>query len=258
MTLIPLQPDDGRPMVTEMLTADTCGPDKLRRSDGVALEWSILQGYVPYPEALAAMQARAQAVAAGSAPEAVWLLEHPPLYTAGTSARPGDVLSPRFPIFDAGRGGQMTYHGPGQRVVYLMLDLRQRGRDIRCLVNNLEAWVIDTLAAFSIAGERRSGRIGVWVRRPDKGPGRDDKIAAIGVRVTRWATLHGISLNVGPDLGHYDGIVPCGIIDQGVTSFEDLGQFATMPEVDVALRAAFERRFGPTAPAANEALVSAT
>jgi lipoyl(octanoyl) transferase len=150
-------------------------------------------------------------------------------------------------VYDTGRGGQYTYHGPGQRVAYVMLDLRQRRRDIRALVQNLEGWVIDTLAAFNIEGELRDGRIGVWVRRPDKGIGREDKIAAVGVRVSRWVTFHGISINVAPDLSHYDGIVPCGITDQGVTSFEDLGQLASMAEVDMALRAAFETRFGPTA-----------
>lgn len=244
-------------MVTELLTADACGLDRLGRGDGEPVEWRSLEGHVAYPVALAAMQARAAAIAGGTAHEAVWLLEHPPLYTAGTSALPEHVLAPRFPVFQAGRGGQMTYHGPGQRVAYLMLDLRQRGRDIRCLVQGLEAWVIDTLAAFNIAGERRAGRIGVWVRRPDKGPGREDKIAAIGVRVSRWVTLHGIALNVMPDLGHYDGIVPCGITDQGVTSLEDLGHLVSMAEVDIALRAAFERRFGPTRAATNEALVPA-
>jgi lipoyl(octanoyl) transferase len=244
-------------MVTEALTAGTCGPEKLRRSDGAAAEWSVLDGYAPYAETLAAMQARAAAIAAGSAGEAVWLLEHPPLYTSGTSAKPEDVLDPRFPIFEARRGGQMTYHGPGQRVAYLMLDLRERGRDVRCLVNGLEGWIIDTLAAFNIAGERRSGRIGVWVRRPDKGVGREDKIAAIGVRVSRWVTLHGISLNVMPDLGHYGGIVPCGISDQGVTSFEDLGHLVSMAEVDGVLRTEFERRFGPVRAMRNEGLVSA-
>jgi len=192
------------------------------------------------------MRSRAAAIAAGEAEEAIWLIEHPPLYTAGTSARAEDLLMPRFPVHEAGRGGQYTYHGPGQRVVYLMLDLRQRGRDIRCLVQGLEGWVIDTLAAHNIVAERREGRIGVWVPRPDKGPGREDKIAAIGVRVSKWVTFHGISLNIAPDLGHYDGIVPCGITDQGVTSFEDLGQLVSMPEVDSVLRAQFEARFGPT------------
>ena len=210
---------------------------------------------VPYPLALKAMRERAAAIAAGTAEEAVWLLEHPPLYTAGTSAVPGDLLTDRFPVFEAGRGGQFTYHGPGQRVAYLMLDLRERGRDIRCLVQGLEGWIIDTLAAHNITGDRSEGRIGVWVKRPDKGPARQDKIAALGVRVSKWVTFHGISLNIAPDLSHYDGIVPCGITDQGVTSFEDLGQLVSMPEVDTVLRAQFERRFGPTRDGLAEMLV---
>lgn len=204
------------------------------------------------------MRSRAAAIAAGEANEAIWLLEHPPLYTAGTSAHAEDLLLPdRFPVYDAGRGGQYTYHGPGQRVAYVMLDLRERGRDIRCLVSGLEGWVIDTLAAFNITGERREGRIGVWVRRPDRGVSSEDKIAAIGVRVSKWVTFHGISLNVSPDLSHYDGIVPCGISDQGVTSFEDLGHIVSLPEVDSALRTAFEGRFGPTRQVASQPLVSA-
>ena len=239
-------------MVSETLTADRfepfAAPEGLRRADGNPVEWIISPGLVKYPAALETMRARAAAIAEGTAGEAVWLVEHPPLYTAGTSATPADLLLPdRFPVYEAGRGGQYTYHGPGQRVAYVMLDLRQRRRDIRALVQNLEGWVIDTLAAFNIDGELRDGRIGVWVKRPDKGLGREDKIAAVGVRVSRWVTFHGISINVAPDLSHYDGIVPCGITDQGVTSFEDLGQLASMAEVDMALRAAFETRFGPTA-----------
>jgi len=221
-------------------------PNKLHRPDTKPVEWIISATPVPYPLALDTMRARAAAIAAGEAGEAVWLLEHPPLYTAGTSAVAADLLSNRFPVYDAGRGGQYTYHGPGQRVAYIMLDLRERGRDIHALVQNLEQWVIDTLAAFNIRAERRQGRVGVWVARPDKGLGREDKIAAIGVRVSRWVTFHGISLNVAPDLTHYDGIVPCGISDQGVTSFEDLGHLVSMPEVDTILRQAFEARFGPT------------
>lgn len=247
-------------MVTEALNpeADGCAAlGKLARLDGRPVEWIIAPAPVPYPEALEAMRARAAAIAAGEAQEAVWLIEHPPLYTAGTSAVAGDLLSPRFPVYEAGRGGQYTYHGPGQRVAYLMLDLRQRGRDIRCLVQGLEGWVIDTLAAYNIMADRTEGRIGVWVPRPDKGPGREDKIAAIGVRVSKWVTFHGISLNVSPDLGHYDGIVPCGITDQGVTSFEDLGQLVSMPEVDSTLRAMFEARFGPTVAVTRETLASA-
>lgn len=247
-------------VLTEALTTDpSCDTgNKLVRADGVPVEWTIADGLVPYPEALEAMRARAAAIADGVAGEQVWLLEHPPLYTAGTSATADDLLVPnRFPVYDAGRGGQYTYHGPGQRVVYFMLDLRQRGRDVRCLVQGLEGLVIDTLAAFNIKGERREGRIGVWVQRPDKGPGREDKIAAVGVRVSRWVTFHGISINVMPELDHFGGIVPCGISDQGVTSFEDLGQLVSIAEVDSALRAAFERRFGVTDSNAPQALVSA-
>ncbi|KQX42600.1 lipoate--protein ligase [Devosia sp. Root436] len=244
----------------EALTSDTDACEissKLARSDARPVEWIISAAPVPYPLALKTMRARAVAIAAGEAEEAIWLLEHPPLYTAGTSALPEDLLSDRFPVYDAGRGGQYTYHGPGQRVAYVMLDLTRRGRDIRCLVKGLEGWVIDTLAAHNIVGERREGRIGVWVQRPDKGPRKEDKIAAIGVRVSKWVTFHGISLNIMPDLGHYDGIVPCGITDQGVTSFEDLGQLVSMPEVDSVLRAAFESRFGPTIAMPEESLVSA-
>lgn len=242
----------------EALTPATNGRSdtaKLRRTDGRPVEWIIAAEPVPYPLALETMRARAKAIAEGSASEAVWLVEHPPLYTAGTSAVPADLLDARFPVFEAGRGGQYTYHGPGQRVAYLMLDLRERGRDVRALVQGLEAWVIDTLAAFNITGELRDGRVGVWVRRPERGFGREDKIAAIGVRVSKWVTFHGISLNVAPDLSHYDGIVPCGIADQGVTSFEDLGQLVSMAEVDSVLREAFAQNFGPTVTAAEEGLV---
>ncbi|MEO6015281.1 MAG: lipoyl(octanoyl) transferase LipB [Devosia sp.] len=207
--------------------------------------------------ALQAMKDRAAAIAAGTAAEAVWLVEHPPLYTSGTSAAPGDLLQPgRFPVYEAGRGGEYTYHGPGQRVAYLMLDLRERGRDVRCFVQGLESWIIDTLAAFNVTGEMRDGRIGVWVRQPGR-LGGESKIAAIGVRISKWVTTHGIALNVAPDLSHFDGIVPCGISDRGVTSLEDLGQIVAMPEVDMALRAAFERRFGPTVFLAAEGLVTA-
>lgn len=193
------------------------------------------------------MQSHAKAIANGDSEEAVWLVEHPPLYTAGTSARIEDLLSPdRFPVYDAGRGGQFTYHGPGQRVAYVMLDLRERGRDIRCLVSGLENWVIDTLSAFNITGEKREGRIGVWVKRPERGAFAEDKIAAIGVRVSRWVSFHGISLNVSPTLDHYSGIVPCGINEHGVTSLEDLGQIVSLAEVDSVLRARFETHFGPT------------
>jgi lipoyl(octanoyl) transferase len=241
-------------MITEALTC--VGPDKLRRTDGAPVEWVVADAPVDYPLALRLMQERAAAVARGEAPELVWLVEHPPLYTAGTSAKPADLLEPkRFPVYEAGRGGEYTYHGPGQRVAYLMLDLKARGRDVRCLVQALEGWIIDTLAGFNIDGELRDGRIGVWVRQPGR-VGGESKIAAIGVRVSKWVTTHGIALNVAPDLGHFDGIVPCGISDRGVTSFEDLGLLVSMPEVDIALRAAFERRFGPTV-SASEALVTA-
>jgi lipoyl(octanoyl) transferase len=244
-------------MVMEALTPAAERPDsanKLLRADVRPVEWIISATPVPYPLALEAMRARAAAIADGTADEAVWLLEHPPLYTAGTSAVAADLLSDRFPVYDAGRGGQYTYHGPGQRVAYIMLDLRERGRDIRALVQGLEAWVIQTMAAFNIRAERRAGRVGVWVARPDKGQGREDKIAAIGVRVSKWVTFHGISLNVSPDLTHYDGIVPCGISDQGVTSFEDLGHLVSMPEVDTVLRRAFEAQFGPTTAIAADLL----
>lgn len=249
-------------MLTEVLTRSNPAPcdtgRKLMRADELPAEWIVAPGEVAYPVALEAMRARAAAIAEGRAPEAVWLLEHPPLYTAGTSALPQDLLSPdRFPVYEAGRGGQYTYHGPGQRVAYVMLDLRQRGRDVRCFVQGLEGWIIDTLAAFNVRGERRGGnRVGVWVPRPEMGAGREDKIAAIGVRVSRWVTFHGIALNVAPELEHFGGIVPCGITDQGVTSLEDLGQIVSLPEVDMALRRAFERRFGPTVAGRQEALVS--
>lgn len=247
-------------MLTEALTdAPDCDTGrKLLRPDHAPAEWVVSDELVPYPFALESMRTRAAAIAAGEAGERIWLLEHPPLYTAGTSASADDLLSPdRFPVYDAGRGGQYTYHGPGQRVVYVMLDLRQRGRDVRCLVRGLEGLIIDTLGAFNIRGERREGRVGVWVRRPDKGPAREDKIAAIGVRVSRWVSFHGIAINVMPELDHFGGIVPCGISDQGVTSIEDLGQLVSMAEVDTALRRAFETRFGPTAGMPPEALVTA-
>jgi lipoyl(octanoyl) transferase len=241
-------------MITEALTC--VGPDKLRREDGRAVEWRIAEGAVDYELALATMKERAAAIARGDAEELVWLVEHPPLYTAGTSAVAHDLLEPdRFPVYEAGRGGEYTYHGPGQRVAYLMLDLRARGRDVRCLVQGLEGWMIDTLETFNVTGEIRDGRIGVWVKHPGR-PGGESKIAAIGVRVSKWVTTHGIALNVAPDLGHFDGIVPCGISDRGVTSLEDLGQLVSLPEADAALRLAFERRFGPTI-SAPETLVSA-
>ncbi len=194
------------------------------------------------------MEARADAIAAGQAPELVWLVEHPPLYTAGTSAQDSDLVEARFPVHRTGRGGQFTYHGPGQRVAYVMLDLKRRNPDVRAFVAALEDWITATLAAFNIRGERREDRVGVWVARPDKGAGAEDKIAAIGIRLRRWVTFHGISLNVEPELDHFAGIVPCGIsaARYGVTSLVDLGLPVTMPEADGALRAAFEEIFGPT------------
>lgn len=205
-------------------------------------EWRISDAPVDYPEALAVMEERVRAIRDEAAPELVWLLEHPPLYTAGTSADAADLLTPdRFPVYQTGRGGQYTYHGPGQRVGYVMLDLKQRGADVRCFVHDLEEWIIRTLAQFTVKGERRDGRVGIWV---DRGHGREDKIAAIGVRVRRWVTFHGIALNVEPDLSHFQGIVPCGIREHGVTSLWDLGITATMDEVDMALKAAFSEVFG--------------
>ena len=212
------------------------------------VEWRVSDELVSYEAALAAMDARVDAIAAGAAQELVWLIEHPPLYTAGTSADRADLLDTRFPVFDAGRGGQMTYHGPGQRVAYVMLDLKSRGPDVRRFVTTLEEWLILTLAAFNVRGERREDRIGVWVRRPDKGAACEDKIAAIGIRVRHWVTLHGVALNIDPDLSHFAGIVPCGVQEQryGVTSFADLGHIVSMAEVDMAMRRAFEQLFGPT------------
>lgn len=211
------------------------------------MAWRISDTPVPYGDAVAAMEERAEAIAAGRASELVWLLEHPPLYTAGTSARASDLVEPdRFPVHRTGRGGQYTYHGPGQRVAYVMLDLNRRRRDLRAYVAALEAWIIATLEAFNVRGERREDRVGVWVRRPEKGAGVEDKVAAIGIRVRRWVSFHGISLNVQPDLSHFTGIVPCGIAGHGVTSLVDLGHLVSMPEVDMQLRAAFEAIFGPT------------
>lgn len=238
-------------MVSEALikttSDDSVSAKKLLRPDEKPARWFISDTPVPYDQALETMRTRAAAIAQNAGSEAIWLLEHPPLYTAGTSARVGDLLIPdRFPVYDAGRGGQYTYHGPGQRIAYVMLDLRERGKDIRCLVSGLENWVIDTLGAFNIKGEKREGRIGVWVKRPEKGPFAEEKIAAIGVRVSKWVSFHGISLNVSPDLSHYDGIVPCGISDHGVTSFEDLGHLVSMEEVDSVLKITFERHFGST------------
>jgi lipoyl(octanoyl) transferase len=217
-------------------------------SGQAAPEWRVDDGLVAYQTALAVMDARAAAIADGTACEMIWLIEHPPLYTAGTSAKPGDLIAARFPVHAAGRGGQFTYHGPGQRVGYVMLDLKRRGPDIRRFVATLEEWIIRSLAAFDIVGERRDDRIGVWVRRPDKGAQHEDKIAAIGIRVKRWVSLHGIALNVDCDLSHFAGIVPCGVADAryGVTSLRDLGLPVTVAEMDAALRREFEPLFGPT------------
>lgn len=206
------------------------------------IDWAVSDGPVAYLEAVAAMEARVAGIHAGTARELIWLLEHPPLYTAGTSAKPGDLLDQRFPVHATGRGGQYTYHGPGQRIAYLLLDLGKRGRDLRNYVCRLEDWVIHTLATYNVTAERRPGRVGVWVPRPDKAPeGREDKIAAIGVRVRHWVSFHGLSLNVDPDLSHYGGIVPCGIHNQeatpfGVTSLVDLGLPVSLADVDNALR----------------------
>jgi len=215
-------------------------------ADDEPAEWRSSDGLVPYDGAVGVMEARAAAILAGRARELVWLLEHPPLYTAGTSARSEDLIEARFPVFASGRGGQLTYHGPGQRVVYVMLDLKRRTPDLRRFVATLEEWIIRTLQAFDIKGERREDRVGVWVPRPGQGPGREDKIAAIGIRVRRFVTMHGLSLNVDPDLGHLSGIVPCGVAnpDWRVTSLSDLGRRVTMAELDAALRRAFEPLFG--------------
>jgi lipoyl(octanoyl) transferase len=217
----------------------------------MAPEWLVGKTHVPYPEAVQAMEARVAAIRAGTAQELVWLLEHPPLYTAGTSAKPADLIAPeRLPVFQSGRGGQYTYHGPGQRVGYVMLDLARRGPDLRRFIHDLEAWIIQALAAFGVPGERREGRVGIWVQRPDKGPGQEDKIAAIGVRVRRWVSFHGVAINLNPALEHFSGIVPCGIqggpsSPYGVTSLHDLGVRAGMVELDEALRSAFDEVFGP-------------
>jgi lipoyl(octanoyl) transferase len=212
-----------------------------------APEWRTAPGLLPYDDAVAAMEERVAAIRAGAAPELVWLIEHPPLYTAGTSASEADLIdSMGFPVYRTGRGGQFTYHGPGQRVVYVMLDLKQRGEDVRAYVADLESWVIRALARFGVSAERRPGRIGLWVTRPGGGiiGAQEDKIAAIGVRVRRWVTYHGIAINVAPDLGHYAGIVPCGIREHGVTSLAAMGIEATLADVDAALKATFGEVFG--------------
>lgn len=221
------------------------------RRDNLPVGWAVSRTPVAYPQAVAAMEARAAAIAEGEAGELIWLLEHPPLYTAGVSARPADLLEPdRLPVFESGRGGQYTYHGPGQRVAYAMLDLTERRRDVRAFVAALEAWVIGALGHFNVAGQVRQGRVGVWVerRQPGLAP-REDKIAAIGVKLRRWVSFHGVSLNVEPDLGHFGGIVPCGVTDHGVTSLVDLGLPVTMDEADAALRTSFEAVFGAVADA---------
>jgi lipoyl(octanoyl) transferase len=218
-------------------------PIKTESAAPQGVEWRIDDGLVAYDTAIAGMERRVAAIAAGEAPELVWLLQHPPLYTAGTSARDEDLLAPgRFPVHRTGRGGQLTYHGPGQRVAYVMLDLRRRGADVRRYVCNLEDWIIRALATFNVTGERRDGRVGIWV---DRGGGREDKIAAIGVRIRRWVTFHGIAINVEPELEHFSGIVPCGIAgaNYGVTSLVDLGLPVTMTDLDVALKETFAEVF---------------
>lgn len=225
---------------------DSLDKSLLRAAAPAAVEWRIEAAPVAYGDAVALMEARAAAISAGTEDELVWLVEHPSLYTAGTSARAADLLDQRFPVFQTGRGGQFTYHGPGQRVAYAMLDLKRRRPDVRAYVASLEEWIIRTLDAFNVRGLRREDRVGVWVARPDKGAGCEDKIAAIGVRLKRWVSLHGIAINLEPDLSHFEGIVPCGVADPryGVTSLVDLGLPVTMHDLDVALKRAFEEVFG--------------
>lgn len=236
-----------------MLQRNQLGFDFFPAPGSAPVEWRIEPGLVDYPEALAFMEARAAAIREGTAGEMVWLVEHPPLYTAGTSAQPADLLQPdRFPVFSAGRGGEYTYHGPGQRVAYVMLDLKRRREDVRVFVGALEEWIIRTLDRFNVKGERREDRVGVWVVRPDRPPlapgvPAEDKIAAIGIRLRRWVSFHGIAINVEPDLSHFSGIVPCGIAGHGVTSLVDLGLPVTMADLDVALKKGFEEVFGPAA-----------
>ena len=226
---------------------DELARDHQAFGSATAVEWAISRAPVDYPDALDHMEARASAIHEGQAREQVWLLEHPPLYTAGTSAEASDLLDAgAFPVYRTRRGGQYTYHGPGQRVAYVMLDLNARTRDVRRFVAALEDWIIRTLADFNVRGERREDRVGVWVRRPELGESREDKIAALGIRVRRWVTLHGISINVEPDLSHFSGIVPCGVRGHGVTSLVDLGLPVTMADVDLALKRNFEEIFGPT------------
>ncbi len=217
------------------------GRAKLRTD--IPIQWRVTNGLTPYPDAVTQMELRAAAIAAGEAPELIWLLEHPPLYSAGTSAKADDLVEPdRFDVFQTGRGGQYTYHGPGQRVAYVMLDLKTRGRDVSCFVSGLEHVIIDTLAALDVDAGRRKGRIGVWVTREDR---REEKIAAIGVRLKKWVSFHGIAINVSPDLSHFGGIVPCGITEHGVASLRSLGKHADMATLDHALKSAFGQVFGP-------------
>jgi lipoyl(octanoyl) transferase len=223
-------------MVSESLILDL----PLENQAKTQVAWKISDSLVPYPQALAEMEARAAAIAEATAGELVWLLEHPPIYTAGTSAQDGDLLDARFPVYHTGRGGQFTYHGPGQRVGYAMLDLKRRKPDVRAYVHDLEQWLIETLKELGVKGERREGRVGIWVGRGL----REDKIAALGVRIKRWVTFHGVALNVNPDLSHFSGIVPCGVRAHGVTSLADLGIVATMDDVDAALKKSFEKIFG--------------
>ena len=236
-------------MLAEPLSpAERTARSALIRADGRPVEWAVSTGSVPYEPAVASMEARVAAIAAGEAGEMVWLLEHPPLYTAGVSAKDGDLLDAgRFPVHRTGRGGQFTYHGPGQRVAYVMLDLTQRGRDVRGLVRGLERWLIGALGEFGVEAGVRDGRVGVWVERKGAGWSREDKIAAIGVKVRKWVSFHGVSLNVEPDLDHFGGIVPCGISEHGVTSLVDMGVLTTMDEADGALKTSFERVFGSVA-----------
>jgi lipoyl(octanoyl) transferase len=236
-----------------LLTRDQLPPTFLAAAPAVPIDWLIFDGLAPYEETVALMESRAAAISAGAVPEAVFLLEHPPLYTAGTSARPSDLIDRRFPVHACGRGGQFTYHGPGQRIAYVMLDLKRRKPDLRVFVGALEAWIIATLAAFNVTGGRREDRVGVWVARPEKPRGAmgeilEDKIAAIGIRVRHWVAFHGIAINVEPDLSHFQGIVPCGVTASyfGVTSLADLGVIVTLPEVDMVLRREFEKIFGAT------------
>jgi len=232
-------------MLDRSLNLDAPGPQMLR-PDAAAVGWAVSPGLIPYPAAESAMEARVEAIAEGRAGELVWLLEHPPLYTAGVSAKPADLLdATRFPVFRSGRGGQFTYHGPGQRVAYVMLDLTRRGRDVRQFVRALQGWIIGALGELGVEGQVRDDRVGVWV----EGDTGEDKVAAIGVKLRRWVSFHGVSLNVAPDLSHFSGIVPCGVTGHGVTSLAELGATADLAAADAALKHAFTRAFGPVAEA---------